>query len=274
MHRINRNNKRPVEAARSPVTPSKQAPGTWAQAKVAEVVRFKPVFLMPSFALAGSALLRDGVGHHVVQGHLPLREGSNGLHVLDRWGVAARLPGRDLGLMHVEVFGERLRASRCLSKPSFEVHPAIVQRTLDYRQEISGLTQLITDSTPVTLRTAMDARRQRFLDYYDRFWKNNGGRTAFMLKTNMKKARVSQLFQEDQPFGELAARKLALKLGLPADYFETTEGGLTRKAIELGRMFDAVPAGPEKDRFYAMATVSLESMATLAGRSGGQGPSP
>src|SRR6185503_2037545 len=36
----------------------------------------------------------------------------------------------------------------------------------------------------------------------------------------LTKGRLSQLFDEDEPFGETAARNLAIRLGLPEDFFE------------------------------------------------------
>lgn len=62
-------------------------------------------------------------------------------------------------------------------------------------------------------------RRERFIAYFDRVLK--GSRAALMQKTDLTKGRVAQLFDERQPFGELAARNLAQRLGLPADYLES-----------------------------------------------------
>lgn len=67
-----------------------------------------------------------------------------------------------------------------------------------------------------------DERRQRFVDYFQRELK--GDRARLMAKTGLTKGRVSQLFKEDQPFGEKAAAALAEKLGLPGDYFD---GGMS-----------------------------------------------
>lgn len=61
-------------------------------------------------------------------------------------------------------------------------------------------------------------RRERFIAYVDAHLK--GSREALMAKTGLTKGRVSQLFDENQPFGDVAARNLAERLGLPLDYFD------------------------------------------------------
>lgn len=66
----------------------------------------------------------------------------------------------------------------------------------------------------------MDARRKRFLDWYAAHYKPGAdGRAAFMQKTKLTKGRVTQLFNEKEPFGERAAVALAGRLGLPDDAF-------------------------------------------------------
>lgn len=72
-------------------------------------------------------------------------------------------------------------------------------------------------------------RRERFLRWYSTHFGADPDRNRFIERTRdadgkvMTKARVSQLFDEDEPFGELAASKLAQRLGLPAETFETDE---------------------------------------------------
>lgn len=64
-----------------------------------------------------------------------------------------------------------------------------------------------------------DARRQRFLQWF-------AGKPCYrdraklMQLTGLTKGRVSQLFDDKQPFGERAAAGLAERLGLPSDVFE------------------------------------------------------
>lgn len=70
-------------------------------------------------------------------------------------------------------------------------------------------------------------RRERFRAYFagPPF---KGDRAAFMRATGLSKGRLTQLFDEKQPFGEKAASALAEKLQLPSDYFERpTAGGAT-----------------------------------------------
>jgi hypothetical protein len=62
-------------------------------------------------------------------------------------------------------------------------------------------------------------RRQRFLTYFND-GPLKGNREALIRRTGLTKGRISQLFDEKQPFGERAAMALAEKLGLPAAYFE------------------------------------------------------
>lgn len=73
-----------------------------------------------------------------------------------------------------------------------------------------------------------DQRRARFVDWFLRTYREDSAiaRARFMADSARSgepaytKGRVSQLFDERQPFGERAASSLAQRLGLPADYFE------------------------------------------------------
>lgn len=83
-----------------------------------------------------------------------------------------------------------------------------------------------------------------------------------MQKTGLTKGRVSQLFDESQPFGELAARNLAEKLGLAQDYFErpvTAAGGntLSTQALEVAEAFDRLSL-PERRRFLRLLTAAQD----------------
>ena len=49
----------------------------------------------------------------------------------------------------------------------------------------------------------------------------NGDREALIRKSGYTKGRVSQLFDPNQQFGERAARSLAHRLGLPAEFFNS-----------------------------------------------------
>lgn len=64
-----------------------------------------------------------------------------------------------------------------------------------------------------------NSRRTRFLRYFNE-GPLKGSREALIRRTGLTKGRISQLFDEAEPFGERAASGLAEKLGLPPDYFE------------------------------------------------------
>jgi hypothetical protein len=73
-----------------------------------------------------------------------------------------------------------------------------------------------------------DQRRARFNAWFLRTYREDSAvaRARFMADSARRgepaytKGRVSQLFDERQPFGERAASSLAQRFGLPADYFE------------------------------------------------------
>lgn len=66
-------------------------------------------------------------------------------------------------------------------------------------------------------------RRDRFVAYFNGppF---RGDRAKFMAKTGLSKGRVSQLLSSSEVFGEVTARRIAGKLGLDPDYFESDQG--------------------------------------------------
>lgn len=64
-------------------------------------------------------------------------------------------------------------------------------------------------------------RRARFVAWFERVLKNN--RAELMRRTGLTKGRVAQLVDSNQPFGERAAARLAIKLRLPEDYFERAD---------------------------------------------------
>ncbi len=63
-----------------------------------------------------------------------------------------------------------------------------------------------------------ETRRDRFSAYFKE--RLGGDRARLMQRTGYTKGRISQLLDKREPFGELAAARLASKLGLPTDYFE------------------------------------------------------
>lgn len=61
------------------------------------------------------------------------------------------------------------------------------------------------------------SRREALIHFVDNVLQ--GGRPTFVKRCGRTKGRASQYFDEKQPFGERAAKRLALKFGLPPDYF-------------------------------------------------------
>jgi hypothetical protein len=62
-------------------------------------------------------------------------------------------------------------------------------------------------------------RRDRFIAYFNGP-PLKGDRELLIRKSGYTKGRISQFFDDEQPFGERAARALAERLGLSPDYFE------------------------------------------------------
>lgn len=70
-------------------------------------------------------------------------------------------------------------------------------------------------------------RRDRFIAYFNGP-PLRGDRELLIRKSGYTKGRISQFFDKDQPFGERAARTLAERLGLDADFFERDTGSTPR----------------------------------------------
>lgn len=66
--------------------------------------------------------------------------------------------------------------------------------------------------------TMKEARRARLIELFNT--KYGGDRARFMRAVGLTKGRITQLFDEEEPFGEIAARRLAERLSLPGNYFE------------------------------------------------------
>ena len=58
----------------------------------------------------------------------------------------------------------------------------------------------------------------------------SGNRELLARKTSLSKGRISQLFDERQPFGERAARSLAASLNLDPEFFNTRRPALVMAA--------------------------------------------
>lgn len=90
-----------------------------------------------------------------------------------------------------------------------------------------------------------DERRRRFLAFFEQ--KYHGDRGRLISDTGLSKGRVSQLFDPEQPFGEVAARRLAEHLNLPAEYFERDHHGAAALAAESPPAYSVsnVELGPQ-----------------------------
>ena len=72
--------------------------------------------------------------------------------------------------------------------------------------------------------------------------KFGGSREKFMAETGLNKSRLSQLMSDGYPFGERAARELALRLNLPEDYFETMDERTARLAMQFNQLPEPMKA--------------------------------
>lgn len=93
-----------------------------------------------------------------------------------------------------------------------------------------------------------ETRRKRLQELLDspRF---NGDRGKFCQDAGITSGRLSQLFDPEEPFGDVAARNLIEKLNLSAGYFDkpekpnfvVTEKDATPEALRLAALFDLIP---------------------------------
>jgi hypothetical protein len=162
-----------------------------------------------------------GVVHgrnHLLQPHFVARELTDGFHVPK--GNPVRLPLRNRSPGKAEVIGKGGAASGLGFEPGLQIHAPSLG---DIERRSQGLPNRKCDSIHLT----MDAdRRRRLLAYVKAHYGGPFGsidRNKLMARTQLTKGRISQLFDEDQPFGERAARALAERLGLRLDYFERDE---------------------------------------------------
>jgi hypothetical protein len=101
----------------------------------------------------------------------------------------------------------------------------------------------------------------------------DGDRAKFCQDAVITKARLSQLLDARQPFGDLAASQLCEKLGLPEGFFNRVhhtlvgEPGeykleqkkLTSGAMEIAALYDLIPETDliRRGRAYSAATIAL-----------------
>jgi hypothetical protein len=100
-----------------------------------------------------------------------------------------------------------------------------------------------------------------------------GNKTKLWKEAGLSSGRLTQLLDEAEPFGDVAATNLEQALGLPHGYFnepeevietppETTKtaAGLTTAATELALLYDLIP---ETDRVRRATAYSEASRAIL-----------
>jgi hypothetical protein len=101
----------------------------------------------------------------------------------------------------------------------------------------------------------LDQHRKKRLELLIASPPYNGDRTAFIAKSKLTKGRISQLLDPKETFGELAAMRLAEKLGLPTRWFD--EG-----ASSSGEMWPFELLTPEQAK--NLSPKALETVEKLA----------
>lgn len=169
----------------------------------------------------GSGSFSRRLGNHLFERDIATREIAHGLHQVNRHAVA--LPLRDGSGRFPEVRGERGRTPFFCFEPGYEVHASSLDQPKPTGQGVSK-------PEVFSIRYMTNARRKRFLSYFND-GPLKGSREALIRRTGLTKGRISQLFDEGQPFGERAASSLAEKLGLPPDFFERDMGATPIQAL-------------------------------------------
>lgn len=105
-------------------------------------------------------------------------------------------------------------------------------------------------------------RRRRLQQLFEgpRF---RGDRAKFTNQSGLTKGRVTQLFDSTEPFGERAARSLAEKLGLDADYFDLPDGSplleFDAETIEFARAYSRM-TDQERQRLRLLIIVARDGV--------------
>lgn len=193
--------------------------------------------------------------NHFLNSHEAVREVADGSHLCEGHLLP---PLTDGPLRDTEVRCDGGRPARALIEPSREVHgPSLGFRKPESQEQSKRGRFSISSPMP-------NPRRERFLAYFMN-GPLKGDRAKLMHKTGLTKGRVSQLFDEGQAFGELAARNLAEKLGLPSNAFEadqaTAPHGLSDDAIAVAQQFDRMTP-VERVRFVRLMQAAQDGGGT------------
>ena len=87
-------------------------------------------------------------------------------------------------------------------------------------------------------------RRQKLRLLLDHRFK--GDRGALLKESGLTKGRLSQLLSPDEPFGDVAARNLELRLQLDPGYFDTMDARTVAFALAFERLPEQVKAQWER----------------------------
>lgn len=88
-----------------------------------------------------------------------------------------------------------------------------------------------------------ESRRAAFRSFYERHYR--GDRARFLEKTGYSKARLTQILNANEPFGEEAASNVAARLGLDPEYFNRAAAELAldrREPMSLERAIEVLEA--------------------------------
>lgn len=183
----------------------------------------------------------QGVVEHLFERDLAPGELTEGLHLRDRHAVAS--PLRDSRVSNPEVRSDGCSSPLLLVQPFDEFHAPSLEHFKRRGQATSKPPGFSIDS-PME-----NPRRRRFIEWYTLNYPAGAeGRKRFMADTTksgekaISKGRVSQLFDDEQQFGEDAAKKLAVRLGKPEDFFlpsSTTAGNTQNLDDEAIRFAEA-----------------------------------
>lgn len=179
----------------------------------------------------------QGVGEHLLEGDLATSELAEGLHLGDGHPVIP--PLRDGRVSNPEVKGDGFGPALLLVQPFGEFHAPSLEH---FKRRSQATSKPLGHSIGSPMQ---NPRRQRFIEWYRLTYPEGAeGRKQFMKDTTrsgedpITKGRVSQLFDEEQQFGETAAKTLAVRLGKPEDFFlpkESAEGNIPNLDEEARR---------------------------------------
>lgn len=187
----------------------------------------------------------------------------DGLHVLAR---DARVPPlADGSTGDTQVVREGRGSAATQVQPVVKTHPASLRtlsQSVKFYIDMPG-DRIKVDISPTKNSSASATVLSRPMDDIRREWLRvlirdqfGGSRTRLMKKTGLTSGRIAQLLDERMPFGEVAARNLAERLGLEQGFFDRRPGEVATYAA---------PARALQENPFAAEVA--ERLAALHGRS-------